>query len=462
MAAAALSAWLLAMPLVLPWLLPGALEHDAARLLQVGLLALCALACAGPLASARLDTKATLPALLALGGAGWAVAAAPEAAWALRELAVFGGLAALAWLVARHVPPAVLHGAVVGGAALYAAVVLLLGALIYAAGTGVTREEIFLGYANRRFFNHVQTVAIPLCVLVGAIGGTRLLRGLAWLAVTLQTSLLILCAGRATMLALAVGAAVVVPLTWRHARLIWRPAAAALLGGVAVYLLVFEALPMLATQPPAPNADLQLQRLGDGQARGGLWRQALAAAAAHPWLGVGPMHLAHAPAFNGTAAHPHNLYLQLAAEWGLPMLLLLFWLAWPRLRQAWQGARHASTPEPAGLLLVLVAIAVDACFSGNLVMPVSQVWAAVAVGWLWRAGAAPQVHDAAPPPASGGPGLGERALRMGLFALVVLLPLWLAVVVGMEWDGREGEHAAALREFAAPRMHPRFWTHGWF
>ena len=34
---------------------------------------------------------------------------------------------------------------------------------------------------------------------------------------------------------------------------------------------------------------------------------------ANPLLGLGPAHFAYA--YNGEGAHPHNFWLQLAAEW---------------------------------------------------------------------------------------------------------------------------------------------------
>jgi O-antigen ligase len=45
-----------------------------------------------------------------------------------------------------------------------------------------------------------------------------------------------------------------------------------------------------------------------------LWRISMEAALAHPLLGIGPMHFAYVD--NGEGAHPHNFWLQLAAEWG--------------------------------------------------------------------------------------------------------------------------------------------------
>uniref|UniRef100_UPI0019D453F4 hypothetical protein n=1 Tax=Vibrio vulnificus TaxID=672 RepID=UPI0019D453F4 len=54
--------------------------------------------------------------------------------------------------------------------------------------------------------------------------------------------------------------------------------------------------------------------------------------------------------------------------------------------------------EGAAILITWIAVAVDACFSGNLVMPVSQVWIAFLSGWAWAfwrstASASPVLRD---------------------------------------------------------------------
>lgn len=53
-----------------------------------------------------------------------------------------------------------------------------------------------------------------------------------------------------------------------------------------------------------------------------LWWRAWELVAAHPFLGVGPLHFAHDSAALNLPAHPHNWVMQIGAEWGLPALLV--------------------------------------------------------------------------------------------------------------------------------------------
>ncbi|MFN3869797.1 MAG: hypothetical protein ACK4MF_12130, partial [Hyphomicrobiaceae bacterium] len=87
------------------------------------------------------------------------------------------------------------------------AVAVRYGAAL-SADASLLREHLLPAYSNYRFFNHVQTVTIPL--LVGAVlaGPSRLRR---WAAVTLvaEFALLFFTGGRATMLALGAAAAAI-------------------------------------------------------------------------------------------------------------------------------------------------------------------------------------------------------------------------------------------------------------
>ncbi len=70
------------------------------------------------------------------------------------------------------------------------------------------------------------------------------------------------------------------------------------------------------------------------QARWGVWQAAWRMIRERPWLGVGPnqfllVHPAYALPESAHLTDPHNMYLRVAAEWGVPAALLFFgWVVW--------------------------------------------------------------------------------------------------------------------------------------
>ena len=105
----------------------------------------------------------------------------------------------------------------------------------------------------------------------------------------------------------------------------------------------------------------------------------------HPVTGVGPGQFGlHYSETN--AAHPHNTPLQLLAEYGLiagmagvalGIAVVVF-----ALRQLRSKTRGEPDPTTASLVAALVMGLVDSLFSGNLVMPHSQVLFCVIAGWI--------------------------------------------------------------------------------
>ncbi|MBI1898608.1 MAG: O-antigen ligase family protein [Acidobacteria bacterium] len=110
------------------------------------------------------------------------------------------------------------------------------------------------------------------------------------------------------------------------------------------------------------------------------WRTGWEMIKAHPWFGVGPQHVglqfkqyvprdfAELPA--GWYGHLHNIYLQFAAERGLPTMLALLWMLGRILRDFWRGARAAPSPDARAILsggfAVILAILIAGMFEHNL------------------------------------------------------------------------------------------------
>jgi O-antigen ligase len=96
---------------------------------------------------------------------------------------------------------------------------------------------------------------------------------------------------------------------------------------------------------------------------------------AHPWVGVGPEQVgrqflayvppdAGPPLPEGWYGHLHNVYLQYAAERGIPVLLIFLALVGVVL---WRGIRTAAhAPLVHGVVAALIALMVGGIFEFNL------------------------------------------------------------------------------------------------
>lgn len=460
--------YLLALPLTVQ--LPDRLNaHDYARLVQLGL----ALFCAACLLSRTEEDRVSWihPAALLLGGmlltlGGLAIMAAASPGHAMREASLWLGLFAVATVIATIHDPAdepLLMWAVVAATALYSGLALAIVVASQINDWQSTRADIFFGYLNHRFFSHVQTVMLPLLALVttSARPAERALRWTAGFAAVAGFALLIVGAGRATALAIGAGALLSLLLFRRSAWwLVAHLGLAAGLGGL-LYLLTVVALPALVGTAPSDALALEAAGMRSDHARFQLWWLAWEYIESAPWLGVGPMHYAHYP--NPKAAHPHNLYLQFAAEWGLPWALAALTAAtWGLLRLA-NAIRACSCPQQTsvgvGLFTAWLAVAVDAMFSGNFVMPMSQVSIAFLAGWSisWLRRSASPAEQAVRSIA-----LPHRAGRIA--AMVVLLSqMWLVWSIWPE-AAQLTQHLEQVKEQIVRnvRVNPRFWSHGWF
>jgi O-antigen ligase len=231
----------------------------------------------------------------------------------------------------------------------------------------------------------------------------------------------------------------------------------ALVLGLALFAGFFLLLPWLTGVAPVFSDTYYGSRLGSVEARLYLWQLALSQIGQSPWLGVGPMHYAHHP--NPEAAHPHNVYLQVAAEWGLPALLLSLLLAAMAMRRFHQrivGCTDAPSRDVGiGLQMACIAVAIDGLFSGNFVMPVSQVWIAFTAGWAWAWYRGQSAQPAAD--------VIHRSLWRQVPAWLLLASqVWLCWSVWPELAALPEYLRQAREQVPNLLSNPRFWSHGWF
>jgi O-antigen ligase len=92
------------------------------------------------------------------------------------------------------------------------------------------------------------------------------------------------------------------------------------------------------------------QQVDSNQFRMITWRTGLRMIEAHPWLGLGPegpkYHFQEwvppdvpRPLPAGWYGHLHNIYLQYAAERGIPTMLIMMWMLFQILFDFWKGLR---------------------------------------------------------------------------------------------------------------------------
>jgi O-antigen ligase len=158
----------------------------------------------------------------------------------------------------------------------------------------------------------------------------------------------------------------------------------AALAGCAFYWVIFSELSSLFDIHTLNPAGERLT--SNLSAREVIWQQAIEMIEARPLLGFGPMHFADIA--NEIAAHPHQSILQWASEWGIPSALMVGWLAFRGLRATALLIRvNSPSDKPVDRLRIclwasLIGALAQSMVDGVIVMPYSQLWLCIIVGWL--------------------------------------------------------------------------------
>ena len=373
--------------------------HDLQRVMQVA-IGFCAVLYGLSVApSERLVDRPTalgLALIIALGLLSSVLAHQPL--WAFTEVAVFiscGAIAVAFALLRRH-----------GGEALDRTLILVVTGLcliksiqyLHAGGLAFTSgastldpDSLLSGFSNKRFYGQFQTFTLPLLALPLLIPNvSRAWRGAVFALLCVWWLIAISGGTRGTWLGMGVAGVVLAAMgPWGRRWLGWQ--LAAVVGGVLLYGSVFTVLADYLGVEIASAASDRLTTSLSG--RGPIWWQAWHMLVERPWLGFGPMHFADIA--NKTAAHPHQAILQWTSEWGVPSALCVAVLAWrggwatvAEVRERMLSTKRADLLRLC-LLAALIAALVQSMVDGVIVMPNSQVWLALVVGWLmalhvWR------------------------------------------------------------------------------
>lgn len=232
------------------------------------------------------------------------------------------------------------------GAASAALGVVQFGAKVYRIH--VNHEDLYTGYLAQRitgFMSHWYTFSVVEMLSLLMLGSFVLFSPAArkhrwlWSGLLLAMSLgIVLAETRAVWVATVIGAAYLI---WR-----WRPwltLAIPVMAAIAL-LAAPSAIRQRAVSIVRPSAD-------DSNAfREILARTGIRMIQAHPWFGLGPEMPRKRfyeflppdvplPLPPGSTMHLHNIYLEYAAERGVPVLLILLWMLGKITRDFWTGER---------------------------------------------------------------------------------------------------------------------------
>ncbi len=439
--------------------------YDNARLLQLGVLALVVLSLVLPAVR-----DAVAGAWFALGNVPRLLVAAMIAGGALS--ATFSGAPHLGALeialVAQLVLLFLFVSAAVRGlkekAESVFAVAIACGAALVSVEFWVTQVSFllegkqfpwvspFLDFANVRFFSQYQAYALFLIPLAAALPGmTRTWRIVVYFVAANFWALQWMVGSRAVWVGAVAGTITVLSFT-RKGRTAWLGQQAMLVvSGVLIYLLFYQFIASAPGAAPVPGASAVVEFGSQSDTdRMAMASVSLKMLGAHPLLGIGPGQwgLNQVRVKN---AHPHNSPLQLLSEYGvlagvagvaLCMLLLLF--AVRALR-----AQTPASPVTASLCAALVTGLVDSLFSGNLIMPHSQILLCVISGWLvgrTQATAPWDERDAG----------GRRSERLALVG-VAMLAMCTTAILAIEYVDVVQPMPGNLQ-----LRYPHFWQYGRF
>lgn len=348
---------------------------------------------------------------------------------------------------------------------------LLRVALMYSAamasGVRIDMHTLAVGFSNARFFNHAQTVLLPLVILLflQAPAGSAWRRA-AFVLATWWWAFIFVSEARASVLGLGAACAIVFALRRAHALAFLKAMVLTAIAGAALYVVAFILLPMLAGLASIGNPSGVVTRTAADPSSGRtlLWKLALQLVSQHPWLGVGPHHFAHEGAILYYGAHPHDALLQIAAEWGIPALLCLLGAVTLGARALVRCGRDIAQVDLCSqqilvcLMAACAATYVDGLFSGVLVMPQSQLSIALVVGctagWVRsRDTAAPALTPPVPMP---------MRLPGAAIAAAALCTLAWSVAPDFLRHAKGEEATPAEKAINNKGNWPRLWEAGYF
>jgi O-antigen ligase len=251
-------------------------------------------------------------------------------------------------------------------------------AFAIAVGWPIGAETLLAGFSNPRFPAQLQALTLPLFPLAWRQSERVLVRAPLAIVWALWWMCLFGSGSRTGWLP-ALAASLVVLVCGREGRTWLLVQAMSAAAGALLLWLAFFVVPSVFGIEAAHETG-RLSSTASIHARLALWQAAIDMAWHFPLLGVGPMHFAYS--YNGLAAHPHNWWLQVAAEWGVPALIafaVAFVVSWRGLAagiRARVGEGRSCSPERTVVIGAFAAWSIGILFDGYMVAPTSQLLSA--------------------------------------------------------------------------------------
>jgi O-antigen ligase len=321
-------------------------------------------------------------------------------------------------------------------------------------GFPVGGETLLVGFSNPRFPAQLQALTIPFLPLAMRVAPRGFWRSALCVVASLWWMCLIGSGSRTAWISLA--AAGLLMLIFGRAGRHWLfTQCLFFLAGLALWLAFFYGVPSLIGIASQLESG-RLTSFGSAVPRWALWLLSLESVRAHPLLGVGPMHFAYT--YNPIAAHPHNFWLQLAGEWGLPAAILAACTVLAfcvRLARAARSCADADQQEVGTTLVAATAAwGVGTLADGNMVIPTSQAMSVVVLmlATTWLRGRSPAV---------GAPDTVARMTGRVFQLLATVAIVAIASLPFTRFGDPTGREAAWRAENLGTLLLPRFWQQGW-
>lgn len=417
--------------------------HDLLRMSQLVLVGACAVI-ARPVRRYHLSVTVVLLVLLAV------IAVLQSGRWGLIEAFHLYLLVLCGWVwidQLRSAPEPHLLASIVALPSAYIILVLMpRWAALMLEGLDLHHQEFFPYFNNPRFFGHWLTLSYSLMILASMCLKRRGMRYASigvWCVLSLWIAFVLASGTRGSWFAL-LPASLIVAAIGRAGRRLSLQMLGSFCSGAAAYAVMFLVVPAFLTDTMPSTGAGHVTDFTTLSRRNELWALALNGVGEHPLVGNGPMMFSAAG--SGAGAHPHNIVLQFAYEWGIPLTIVVIFAVMRLLWRCFGACRRDGENDLRVALFVSVCGGlIHAQVDGILIMPLSQTLFVLLFAWLISLDS----H-------------GKLSADRQYSVRAVLLPtaLVLAALCYPEVKDLHGWENAGIEEDGIGIHLPRFWVRG--